>query len=88
MYKRQRIDDQDIGYVIGARHGDRYRGFQHSFNQDYPELSIGKLLQFHTIEGLAAEAVQTYDMGMHMGYKQSYADRIESTVTAVIPKRH
>ena len=86
--KFARIDDQDIGYVIGARHGDRYRGFQHSFNQDYPELSIGKLLQFHTIEGLAAEAVQTYDMGMHMGYKQSYADRIESTVTAVIPKRH
>jgi len=81
------LDGSDIGYVIGARLGDRYRGFQHSFNQNYPQLSIGKLLQFHTIQALASEGVQTYDMGMHMGYKESYADRIESTVTAIIPKR-
>ena len=82
-----RLDGVDIGYVIGARLGDRYRGFQHSFNQNYPELSIGKLLQFHTIAELASEGVTTYDMGMHMSYKESYADRIESTVTAIIPKR-
>ena len=81
-----RLDGTDIGYVIGARVGDRYRGFQHSFNQNYPELSIGKLLQFHTITALASEGVVTYDMGMHMSYKESYADRIESTVTAIIPK--
>jgi len=80
------LDGADIGYVIGARHGDRYRGFQHSFNQNYPSLSIGKFLQFHTIASLADEGVVTYDMGMHMGYKVSYADRIESTVTAVIPR--
>jgi len=36
------LDGSDIGYVIGARLGDRYRGFQHSFNQNYPQLSIGK----------------------------------------------
>lgn len=83
-----RLDGQDIGYVIGARLGTRYRGFQHSFNQNYPDLSIGKLLQFHTIAGLAGEGVETYDMGMHMGYKESYADRIESTVTAVIAGTH
>lgn len=81
------LDGQDIGYVIGARLGDRYRGFQHSFNQSFPELSIGKYLQFHTIAALASEGVTTYDMGMHMAYKESYADRIESTVTAIIPKR-
>lgn len=83
-----RLDGDDIGYVIGARLDDRYRGFQHSFNQNYPELSIGKLLQFHTIAALASEGVTTYDMGMHMAYKESYADRIESTVTAIIPNRH
>ena len=82
-----RLDGVDIGYVIGARVGNRYRGFQHSFHQNYPELSIGKLLQFHTIAAVAAEGVTAYDMGMHMSYKESYADRIESTVTAVIPKR-
>lgn len=78
------LKGQDIGYVIGGRLGTRYRGFQHSFNQNLPELSIGKLLQFHTISQLVSEGVETYDMGMHMGYKESYADRIESTVTAVI----
>ncbi len=82
-----RLDGTDIGYVIGATLGDRYRGFQHSFNQGYPDLSIGKLLQFHAIAAIAAEGVTTYDMGMHMSYKESYADRIESTVTAIIPKR-
>lgn len=81
------LDGHDIGYVIGARVGDRYRGFQHSFNKDLPELSIGKLLQFHTISAVEAEGVAVYDMGMHMEYKESYADRIESTVTAIIPKR-
>ncbi len=82
-----RLDGADIGYVLGARLGDRYRGLQHSFNQNYPDLSIGKLLQYHTIEALAAEGVTIYDMGMHMSYKESYVDRIESTVTAIIPKR-
>jgi len=78
------LEDKDVGYVIGARVGDRYRGFQHSFNQDHPELSIGKFLQYHAISELADEGAVVYDMGMHMGYKVSYADRIESTVTAVI----
>lgn len=81
------LDGNDIGYVIGARIGHRYRGFQHSFNKDLPELSIGKLLQFHTIAAAEGEGVTVYDMGMHMAYKESYADRIESTVTAIIAKR-
>lgn len=81
------LDGNDIGYVIGARLGDRYRGFQHSFDQRLADLSIGKLMQLHTIEALASEGVRTYDMGMHMSYKESYADHIESTVTAIIPKR-
>jgi len=81
------LDGDDIGYVIGARLGTRYRGFQHSFDQNFPELSIGKLLQFHTIAALTTEGVETYDMGMHMEYKESYADRIESTVTAIVPQR-
>ena len=79
-----RLDGNDIGYVIGAAVNDRYRGFQHSFDQKHPDLSIGKLLQFHTIAAIAAEGVHVYDMGMHMSYKESYADRIESTVTAII----
>ena len=74
-----RLDDQDIGYVIGGIVGRRYRGFQHSFDEAHTDLSIGKLLQHDTIAGLAAEGVATYDMGMHMPYKESYTDRLEVT---------
>lgn len=81
-----RLDETDIGYVIGATVGDRYRGFQHSFDNRLRDLSIGKVLQHHTIHYIAMSGAHIYDMGMHMGYKVSYADRIESTVTAVIAR--
>lgn len=77
------LDGIDIGYVIGGRVSDRYRGFQHSFDDDHRALSLGKALQFHNIAALAAEGVITYDLGMHMDYKESYTDRIESTVTKI-----
>lgn len=80
------LDGNEIGYVIGARVGDRYRGFQHSFDKRLPELSIGKLMQFHNFAVLADEGVKTYDMGMHMTYKESYADRVESTITLIFTK--
>lgn len=82
-----RLDGVDVGYVIGGIVGDRYRGFQHSFDQRLAELSIGKLLQFHHISTLAAEGVAAYDLGMHMAYKESYADRIESTISLIFADR-
>ena len=78
----------DIGYVIGGMVGDRYRGFQHSFDRNYADLSIGKLLQYRNIESLAAEGIASYDLGMHMAYKESYTDRIESTITLIVADRN
>lgn len=93
-----RLDGQDIGYVIGglvapndseaaAGVGPRYRGFQHSFDQAHTALSIGKLLQFHNIAALCDEGVASYDMGMHMPYKESYTDRIEPSVSLIFANR-
>ena len=82
------IGNTDIGYVIGGVVGDRYRGFQHSFDRDYADLSIGKLLQYRNIESLAAEGIVAYDLGMHMAYKESYTDRIESTITLIVADRN
>ncbi len=84
------VNGDDIGYVIGGTTGARYRGFQHSFDQRYRHLSVGKAMQFHNINDLCAVGVLTYDMGMYMGYKESYADRVESTNTLVFanPQRH
>ncbi|MEM7094712.1 MAG: GNAT family N-acetyltransferase [Actinomycetota bacterium] len=78
------LNGHDIGYVIGGRVGTRYRGFQHSFDHRYSDLSIGKFLQFRNIEALAHEGIDTYDLGMFMDYKQSYSDRLESTITLII----
>ncbi len=74
----------DVGYVIGGVVDDRYRGFQHSFDRDYADLSIGKLLQYRNIEWLCSEGITAYDLGMHMDYKESYTDRIESTITLIV----
>lgn len=74
----------DVGYVIGGVVDDRYRGFQHSFDRDYADLSIGKLLQYRNIEWLCEEGIAAYDLGMHMAYKESYTDRIESTITLIV----
>lgn len=73
----------DVGYVVGARVGARYRGFQHSFDNDLRSLSLGKAMQHHNLAALSSEGVRTYDMGMYMGYKESYADRIETSSTLI-----
>ncbi len=78
------LDGVDVGYVIGGVVGNRYRGFQHSFDRAYERLSIGKALQAHNLRHLAGQGVDTYDMGMLMGYKNSYLDRIESTATLLV----
>lgn len=77
------LDGRDVGYVIGGTVGRRYRGLQQSFVNDLRELSIGKVLQRHNIETLANEGVTAYDMGMHMAYKESYTDRVESTISLI-----
>ena len=45
------------------------------------------LLQAAELERLAAEGVRTYDLGMDLGYKRSWADRAVPTVALVL-RRH
>lgn len=81
------LDGRDVGYVIGGAIGSRYRGFQQSFVDDLRHLSIGKVLQAHNIEQCANDGVVAYDMGMHMAYKESYTDRVESTISLIFAGR-
>jgi len=81
------LDGRDVGYVIGGSIGNRYRGFQQSFVDDQRQLSIGKVLQLHNLETCAAAGIESYDMGMHMAYKESYADRVESTISLIFAGR-
>lgn len=75
----------DVGYILGGIRNRRYRGLQISYRSDYDDLSIGNLLQLHQIRHLCHhDLAHTYDMGMDFGYKQRWADRAESSITAVI----
>lgn len=77
-------DGQDIGYVLGGVFGRRYRGLQISFDDRFDAYSIGHLMQLHTIEGLCAEGIDTYDLGQRMAYKSQWAERVHETVAIIV----
>lgn len=75
-----RLDGRDVGFILGAVRGRRYRGLQLSFVADLASLSIGHLLQREQMRRLAGQ-IDEYDLGMEMEYKAAWADhRIESLV--------
>ena len=81
-----RLDDVEVGFIIGGRHRDLYRGLQLSFAEEVRSLSVGHLLQSAELARLAGEGVRTYDLGMDLEYKRSWADRAVRTVTLVITR--
>lgn len=81
-----KVDGVDAGYVFGATLGSRYRGFQLSYHQNYGDYSLGHLLQWHEIQRLAADGIDTYDMGMDMDYKRRWSDRTLDTFTLLIER--
>ncbi len=68
------LEGRDIAYVLGARIGDEYRGLQFSYHDEYANLSLGSLCQYHQIVALIAEGVTLYDLGSEMEYKQRWAE--------------
>jgi CelD/BcsL family acetyltransferase involved in cellulose biosynthesis len=70
-----RCDERDVGFVFGGVSGDRYRGQQFSFAEDFRALSLGNLLQVEQIRWLAEEGVGHYDMGQLLEYKQHWTER-------------
>jgi CelD/BcsL family acetyltransferase involved in cellulose biosynthesis len=79
-----RLDGTDVGFIVGGRRRDRYRGLQLSYADTARELSIGHLLQAAELERLVDEGVTTYDLGMDLDYKRRWADRDEPTVALVL----
>ncbi len=69
------LDGHDIGYVLGARLGDEYRGLQFSYHADHAHVSLGSLCQYHQIVALIAEGVTLYDLGSEMEYKLRWAEQ-------------
>lgn len=79
-----RLDDTDVGYILGGIRGDTYRGLQLSYDRGVADLGIGHLLQFAQLHRLEGEGVATYDLGMDMEYKRRWADRVDETLSVVI----
>jgi hypothetical protein len=82
-----RLDDRDVGYILGGVRARRYRGLQLSYTTDAAALSVGHLLQHHQIEELCAGSeADAYDLGMDLDYKRRWADRAELSFTLVIER--
>ena len=75
---------QDIAYVLGARLGDEYRGLQFSYHDEYANLSLGSLCQYHQIVALISEGVTLYDLGSEMEYKLRWAEQTLVTQVHVV----
>lgn len=77
-------DGTDIGYILGGVRGERYRGFQLSYDADWAPASVGNLLQWHQMGALTTNGVTTYDLGMDMDYKRSWSDHVFATRSIVL----
>ncbi len=78
------LDGNDIAYVLGARIGDEYRGLQFSYHDEFANLSLGSLCQYHQIIALIAEGVTLYDLGSEMEYKLRWAEQAFVTQIHVV----
>lgn len=76
--------DERVGYVLGGVFGDTYRGLQISFDRRLRELSLGNLMQQHTVASLCEEGVAHYDLGTDMAYKRAWAESVVETVPLVV----
>ncbi len=79
-----RLDGHDIGFILGARRGNAYRGLQLAYAESARALSIGNLLQLGQMHRLADEGVTRYDLGQDMAYKLAWSDELFVTDTLVL----
>ena len=87
----QTLDDhdntRDVGFILGGVLGDTYRGLQISYVEEYRDLGIGNLLQWHEVQRMCAEQLRTYDLGMDIDYKRRWAEQLFETRTVLAVRR-
>ncbi|GHV54800.1 hypothetical protein FACS1894206_08380 [Deltaproteobacteria bacterium] len=65
-------EGRDIGFILGGKAGNIYRGQQFSYAGDWKAFSIGNLMQLEQIRWLCEEGAKRYDMGPIMGPRMAY----------------
>lgn len=78
------LEGKDIGYILGSRFGQTYRGWQMSFDDRFQHLSIGNTLQIVNMQKRAAEGVATYDLGMYADYKVRWTDELRQLMVYIL----
>ena len=78
-----RSGDLDIGYILGAVVGERYRGLQFSFDDRYRDQSPGDVMQGLQIRELVEDEILEYDLGTEAPYKIRWAEQLEGTETFI-----
>lgn len=68
-------DGRDVGYLLGAWVGRWFRGLQFGYTSTLRSLSLGSHLLACSIEDVAADGAEIYDLGAEMDYKRRWADR-------------
>jgi hypothetical protein len=76
-----RLDGEDVGYVLGARFHETYRGLQFSFDERYAKLGLGNLCQIREMRRTADAGMSTYDLGTEVEYKKRWADEVFGTLS-------
>ena len=76
-------EGQDLGFILGAVVGERYRGLQFSFDDRFRDGSPGDVMQGLQIRRLVEQEVLEYDLGTEAPYKIRWAENLEGTETFV-----
>ncbi|MCB9637357.1 MAG: GNAT family N-acetyltransferase [Myxococcales bacterium] len=79
-------EGKDVAYAYGGILGTVYRGFQISYNDKFSSIGLGNLIQWKQLQKLAEEGITLYDLGMEMGYKKRWADRLQRFQTLVFTR--
>jgi CelD/BcsL family acetyltransferase involved in cellulose biosynthesis len=79
-----RLDDRDVGYILGAVFEGEYRGLQFSYDTELASLGLGGLLQYHQVVELCDEGIARYDLGTEMDYKRRWAEEVMETEMLVL----
>lgn len=81
------LGGEDVAFLFGGLFAGGFRGLQMSFDDRYRELALGNAMQLLTLERLAAQGVDIYDLGSDMSYKARWSDRVFETFTLIVRRR-
>lgn len=79
-------DDRDVGYYVGARLADNFRGFQMGYAGEFADIGVGNALHLKVVERLCEWGIAQYDLGMAIGYKERWVDDVVELVTVLVQR--